>query len=255
MNMGKQKPWINGLIDGISASNLIRISKIEHKNRIAFIILDSTLEMAFKKFIENEKKIINVKDSTWRNRETINKIVKKHTDFDKEVWDDVEYFYGIRIGLYHEDSEKTVTDTTIDNFQEVVEFFINNLFDVHCSQLVPVTYSLIPNQQNNSGETIEEQSNGISINKISEKINVMIVTVAESKSRDYDAILEYLQKRGFRGKISKSMLSVYMNNTFKHMFYFDEYWKLTQDEGMKRYEKLKKVYAGEKSEENGKRGK
>ncbi len=132
------QPWLNGLIDGLSASNLIRNSIIENKNRIAFIILDSTLEIAFKNFILNVKKLPSISESTWRNRETVNKIVKKHTDFDPETWKEVDYFYRIRTGLYHADSEKTVTNTIVNDFQDTVEFFINNLFNIQCSKLVPL---------------------------------------------------------------------------------------------------------------------
>ena len=51
-------PWLNGILDGINASNLIRASTIEHKNRFAFILLDSTLEITFKNFLNKQGVII-----------------------------------------------------------------------------------------------------------------------------------------------------------------------------------------------------
>jgi len=234
--MAKQ-PWVNGLIDGISASNLIRSSTIENKNRIAFIILDSTLEIAFKNYILNVKKLPNIKESTWRNRETVNKIVKKHTDFEVDTWKEVDYFYGVRTGLYHADSEKTVTETTINDFQDTVEFFINNLFNVQCSKLVPLTHSLIPSEIS----TAEISDNKIPINKIPERINVLVIAVGESESKNASDINEFLKRKGFKGKIPNNVINTNLNHFYKHCFYFDEYWKLSE-EGQKRYNSIQKSY-------------
>lgn len=239
--MAKTQPWINGLIDGLSASNLIRNSAIEHKNRIAFIILDSTLEIAFKKYIENVKRIPNIQESTWKSREAIIKILKKNTSFDKEVWEDTEYFYKIRTGMYHEDSEKTVSDTTIGNFQELVEFFIDNLFTIKCSEMVPLTQSLIPTKDIEPGK--------IPINRISERINVIVVAIAESKSKNAVEVNEFLKKKGFKGRISNSVISANINHYYSHFFYFDEYWKLSES-GQERYNEIRKSYVIEQEKVN-----
>lgn len=241
--MAKQ-PWINGLIDGLSASNLIRSSTIENKNRIAFIILDSTLEIAFKNYILNVKKLPNIKDSTWRNRETVNKIVKKHTDYETDTWNEVDYFYNIRTGLYHADSEKTVSDTIINDFHDTVEFFINNLFNVQSSKMVPLTQSLIHSEISNK----ENSENKISINKIPERINVLVVTVGESESKDASEITEFLMKKGYKGKIPNNVINTNLNHFYKHFFYFDECWKLSE-EGQERYSLMKKSYVAKKRDD------
>lgn len=268
--MTRKRPWVNGLIDGISAANLIRFSTIPHKNRIAFIILDSTLEIAFKKFLVNVKGIKTIDESVWRYRDKINKIVSKNTDFEKEVWEDVDYYYEIRTGLYHEDSEKTVTDELLNEFQELVEFFIDNMFNVICSQLVPVTTSLIsfPDQtieqdqkigdqttgdqitkQKNHSIQMEMEANGIPINKIRQKIDVLIISIGESTCHNYDEITEMLKRKGFRGNFDKSIIRIYLNNIYKHMFYFDKYWKLSEV-GAAKYKELRKSYQLDDDREN-----
>lgn len=234
--MSKIRPWINGLIDGISASNLIRSSTIEHRNRIAFIILDSTLEMAFKKYIQNVKKLPNIPESTWKHRDTINKMVKKNSTFDEAVWEEVNYFYEIRTGMYHEDSEKTVSDTTIGDFQELTEFLIDNLFSIKCLEIIPLSQSLLPQK--------DVETDKIPINKIAERINVIVVAVAESKSRTPIEINEFLKKKGFRGTISNSIISGNLNHFYPHLFYFDEYWKLS-DGGQSRYDEIRKSYVAQ----------
>src|SRR5947208_6052124 len=52
--IAKQKPWTKGLYEGVIAADLIAKQKLEQKNRIALIVLDSTLEFAFKEYLVNE---------------------------------------------------------------------------------------------------------------------------------------------------------------------------------------------------------
>jgi len=239
-------PWLNGIIDGINASNLIRASTIEHKNRFAFILLDSTLEIAFKNFLTNVKKIPKLDDSIWKSRDAIIKIVKKNSSLDKEVWEDIEYFYKIRTGLYHEDSEKTVTDGTVNDFQELVQFCIEELFTIRCSDLIPMVQTLLP-----IGST---EITKIPINRIPEKINVVVVAVAESESKNPQDILEVLKKKGFRGQINSSTITIYLNHTFSYLFHNEEgIWKLSE-EGKGRYEEMKNTYLAKnkEGESNGK---
>lgn len=247
--MSRIAPWVFGLIDGLAASNLVRSSLIEHKERIAFIILDSTLEQVFKKYITNVKKINNIQDTIkWEKREFLIKLVKGKTDFAKETWDDVDFFYNIRTGLYHEESEKTVSPSSIGRFQELVEYFINELFGVVCSEIIPLTSSLLPTK-----EDVEITTNGnISINLIKEKINVLIVAVAESQSKSTIELKEVLRRKGLKEEISSSVISVYLaGKSYKHLFYFEDYWKLT-DEGRRKYENIKMSFTVKKNgEENG----
>lgn len=247
--MGRIAPWVFGLIDGLAASNLVRASLIEHKERIAFIILDSTLEQVFKKYITNVRKINNIQDTTkWEKREFLIKLVKGKTDFAKETWDDVDFFYNIRTGLYHEESEKTVSPSSVGRFQELVEYFINELFDVVCYEIIPLTSSLFPTK-----EDVEITTNGnVSINLIKEKINVLIVAVAESQSKSTVELKEVLRRKGLKEEISSSVISVYLTGkSYKHLFYFEDYWKLT-DEGRRKYENIKMSFIVKNNgEENG----
>ena len=248
--MSRVPPWVYGLIDGVAASNLIRSSLIEHKNRIAFIILDSTLEQIFKKYITNVKKIKNIQNTTkWEKREFLIKLIKSKTDFAKETWDDVDFFYNIRTGLYHEESEKTVSSSIVGKFQELVEYFINELFNVRCVELIPLTPSLMPTK-----EDIELKTTGtIPINLVKEKISVLTIAVAESKSISSAELKDVLRKKGFKQEISSSVISVYLSGkSYKHLFYFDDYWQLTE-EGKRKYESIKKYFEIENDgEKNGK---
>lgn len=238
MLLTRQRPWIRGLIDGLTASDLVRSSLLSYKNRIAFIILDSTLEITFKNYIVNVKKITNIPKTKWKFRDEIHKIIKKHTNFEKQIWDDIEYFYDLRTGLYHEDAGKTVPDDTVENFQELVEFIINELFDIQSSQLVAETKSNVPMkpQKSDESETVH-----IPINEIKELINVIVVAISESKSTSATEINAVLRKLGFKKSFSNSYVNRYLNHTFKHLFYYDQYWKLS-DEGISRLNTIRNSY-------------
>lgn len=228
------KPWIKGIIDGINGSNLIRSSSIEHKNRIAFIILDSTLEIAFKTYLVNELKIKSIPTEKWKHREEVIKIMKTKVKFEDDVWGAIDYFYNIRIGLYHQDSDKTVTDGTVGDFQELVEFCIDNLFSVNCSELSVLPTSLLPPKESEPGK--------IPINQIREKINVILIAVKESQSKNPIELNEVLKKKGFRGKITNTNITIYLNHTFSYLFHQEDgIWKLSE-EGEKRYEELRRTY-------------
>lgn len=243
--MKKISPWLRGLIDGLDASNLIRLSTIPYKNRIALIILDSTLEMAFKNYIENVKKITNIPEDRWKHREQVVKIVKSHITFDDETWQQVEYFYKLRVGLYHEDASKTVPDETLGNFQELVEFMINEFFNIKCSDLTAISQNLIPIPSDESASSTDTKNGSvveIPINKIPEKINVIVVAVKETKSKNPAEINNALKRRGFRGKISNNTISIYLNQVFSYLFYKSEDTWILSSEGEKRYEELRRTY-------------
>ena len=50
----RKKPWTRGLYEGVIAAHMIAKQKYAQKNRIALIVLDSTLEIAFKEFLVND---------------------------------------------------------------------------------------------------------------------------------------------------------------------------------------------------------
>jgi ElaB/YqjD/DUF883 family membrane-anchored ribosome-binding protein len=230
--MPKIKPWIAGLIDNLAGSNLIRSTHVQHRNRLALIMLDSGLEIAFKNFLEFEKKL-NIPGSATRERERLQKIVKKHTSFDEEVWSRIGFFYKLRCDLYHEESEKTLTDPLVEEFHELVEFVLDQLFGIESRKLVPTIKEML---------TEESAEARIPVNRIKEKINVIVTAVRESLPKDAQEIQEALKKMGYRGTLSVGMINDNLRHWYPHLFYYDkraQTWKLS-DEGERRYEAIRK---------------
>lgn len=233
--MAKIKPWIQGLIDNLAGSNLIRSTSIEHRNRLALVLLDSGLEIAFKNYLEFEKKF-NIANSAVRERERLQKIVKKHIKFDDEVWDRIDFFYKLRCDLYHEEAEKTLTDSLILEFHELVEFAIDQMFVVESRKLVPSPKDLFVIEDSSEERT--------QINLVKEKINVIVTAVRESQSKAAEEILEKLTRMGYRGKMSVGEINHNLKNWYPHFFYYDtkqQIWKLS-DEGERRYEQIKSLF-------------
>jgi hypothetical protein len=195
-------------------------------------MLDSGLEIAFKNFLEFEKKF-NIPKGAIREREQLHKIAKKHTGFDKEVWERIDFFYKLRCDLYHEESEKTLTDSLLEEFHELVEFVLDQLFGIESRKLIPAIEEMLPEVQ------IEAR---IPVNQIKEKINIIVAAVRESQPKDAQEIQVALKKMGYRGELSVGMINDNLKHWYPYLFYYDtntQTWKLS-DEGERRYEAIRK---------------
>ncbi len=85
----EKKPWARGLADGVVAAEYIRRKPgLDAGNRIALVVLDSTLEIAFKEFLVNEsggtyndKRLLEL----FQNRKAVQDEIKTHRRFPKAV--------------------------------------------------------------------------------------------------------------------------------------------------------------------------
>ena len=209
--MNVLKPWARGLIEGLTITNLITKTIVPSRNRLALIILDSTLEIAFKDFLLHEKKI-NVDKKSLEFRSKLHKMIKNHTSFDKGVWDRIEFYYELRCGLYHEESAKTISDESIKEFYEIVEFVIDTLFNVASRTYVLSIDDVFPEF---------EHQEKLDINSFKEIKSKIIVAVKLSKSKNAEEIKENLKKMGVKKEIQIKVINKYIKNYYKHLFYFD----------------------------------
>ena len=79
--IAKKKPWVKGLYEGVIAADLIAKQHLEQRNRIALIVLDSTIEIAFKEFLVHDSGA-HYTDSQlltiFRTRHTVHTEIKKY---------------------------------------------------------------------------------------------------------------------------------------------------------------------------------
>lgn len=130
------KPWTRRLYESIIVSDLIFKRNLEQKNRICLILLDSTLEIAFKEYLVNESGIAYSDDRLQRifsvgkdvHQEVKQNTFKKITAMD---WGTIEYYYKVRCDLIHRKSTGTIPDEDILNYRKVVVKVLPRLFGLN----------------------------------------------------------------------------------------------------------------------------
>jgi len=227
--MENPSPWITGVIDGLTATRLILNTNIEGRNRLALILLDSTLEVSFKYYLTYVKRIRGLPDSTLRYREELHKIVKKHTNFSTDVWDAIDYFYERRSELYHEDAGKTLPDKSIFDFFELVIAIIDQLFSINSQALI----------KNPNDVLIKISRKKININKTRSKIEAVVVAIGSVNAVPSSSeVKEILDKMGYKTRVLPAQISsLIKNKSYKHYFYYDKkskMWTLS-DTGQDKY--------------------
>ena len=127
----KAKPWATGLYEAIVAVDTISKQRLQQKNRICLILLDSTLEIAFKEFLVNESghsysdsQLLNL----FKNRSEVEKEVQKYVSFHQKLWQKIGHYYGIRCKLVHERATVGIADDQIEDYREVVQKVLQRLF-------------------------------------------------------------------------------------------------------------------------------
>jgi hypothetical protein len=132
-----KKPWTRGLYEGVIAAEMVFKKSWEQKNRIALIILDSTLEIAFKEFLVNDsgesysdKRLFEL----FNNRSAVHTEIKRHAKISKTDWGKIEHFYRLRCKLIHERVTVGVTDTQVEDYQSVVEGVLKRLHKLSFSR-------------------------------------------------------------------------------------------------------------------------
>lgn len=213
----RQKPWARGLVETLTAVKLLRRSSIETKNRQALILLDSALEIGFKNFLKYEREIPLEKDNALlQYRDKLHKAVAdksqglftegEHTD--EKVWKLIGFYYEARCDLYHEIAEKSLSDSDINNFYELVTFVLDKLFVIHSKDLALDPTQVLP---------IEDRPL-VNLSKLRKPIDLIVVAVAHSKSRKPKDVKLALSKLGSKSHLSASKIATYLNN-YGHLFH------------------------------------
>src|SRR2546426_886763 len=112
----KKPPPISGISDGLRCVGLIEASSLPTRNRLAFLTLDSVLEISIRVFLKHKRRI-TMDPVKHRRRDVLIEMAKKNLRVvDESVWDHVTYCYtDIRCPLYHEASDMTVTDAMLED--------------------------------------------------------------------------------------------------------------------------------------------
>lgn len=136
-SVASKKPWTKGLYEGVIAADLIFKQRLEQKNRIAFIVLDSTLEIAFKEYLVNDSgtaysdtRLLTI----FANRTSVHNEIKSCIKLTPEIWKKIEHYYKLRCKLVHERVTVGIADSQIQDFRKVVEGVLKKLYKLKFSQ-------------------------------------------------------------------------------------------------------------------------
>ena len=130
------KPWAKGLLGGVIASDIIFKQKFDEKNRIALIVLDSTLEIAFKEFLVKEsgthysdQQLLTI----FRQRHQVEGEIRKYPKGNRitaSEWRLIGHYYDVRCKLVHQRASINIIDEDIVQYTNLVEKIVGMLFGV-----------------------------------------------------------------------------------------------------------------------------
>lgn len=130
----KQKPWAGGLQDSIIAADMIFKSSLVQKNRVCLVIIDSTLEIAYKEYILKEqgmgsKTFKNISE----NRADVQKEVLKTISISNVDLKKLNHYYKLRCDLIHQKSTPTIDDSEIEDYRQIVCDLLLKMFGMSLS--------------------------------------------------------------------------------------------------------------------------
>lgn len=128
-NVVTKKMWAEGLQDSIIAADAISKMSLAQKNRVALIVLDSTLEIAYKEYLVNEQSIGATKFANIaKNRTDVQNEVFKHISVSKTTEHQINHYYRLRNDLVHQRATPNVSDQDIATYRSIVEDMLKKMF-------------------------------------------------------------------------------------------------------------------------------
>ena len=130
-------PWTLGLVESLAMVDIIERQRLQTKNRISLILLDSTFEIALKEFIVHRHDLFppsqyddaEIARLFGRRHLVTNALLQKRPAL-KSLIDMANHYYLMRNKLIHERATVDVTDLDIKNYRMTVERLLNSLFDL-----------------------------------------------------------------------------------------------------------------------------
>ncbi len=217
-------------------------SSLASKNRHALILLDSTLEIAFKDFLMYVRGIKDLDATHAEHREVLHRIVRRHVGFEKRVWDSIDFFYARRCNLYHEDASSTLTDDMVFDFFNLVIWVIDQMFGAEVQGLI-----IPPEQLFTPARRVSTD-----VNKTTTQVDALLVAIGGQGVADVAEILDRLGQLGYRKSLApKRVGSLLANASYRHLFHRDAKSGRIglSDAGAQRYKKV--LVAAAKKDDGG----
>jgi len=132
------QPWTLGLLEAVAAVDIIARQRLETKNRIALILLDSNFEIALKEFVVHRTDLFPPKQFTnsfiqtlFEDRRKVVAAVTKQVQIPKTLLVKVSHYYSLRNKLIHERATVDIADADVDNYRDTIEQILTVLFGLN----------------------------------------------------------------------------------------------------------------------------
>ena len=133
----RDQPWTLGIVEAMAAVDIIRRQKLETKNRIALILLDSNFEIALKEFIVHNTNLFPPSQynatkiqQLFKNRSDVIAEVSKKVAIPSTILTKIRHYYDLRNKLIHERATVDITDTDVTNYRTTIEELLGVLFQL-----------------------------------------------------------------------------------------------------------------------------
>ncbi len=130
-------PWTLGLVEAIAAVDIITRQRIETKNRIALILLDSNFEIALKEFVVHRTDLFPPREfdnsaiqKLFERRSDVIRAVTSKIAIPKTLIDKTQHYYNLRNKLIHERATVGITDSDVANYRATMEEILSILFEL-----------------------------------------------------------------------------------------------------------------------------
>jgi hypothetical protein len=132
--LSKTKPWVVGLYEAIIAVDEIRKLKLQQNNRLCLLIMDSTLEIAFKEFLVYETiPPLSERTISAYNRPDLQREVAARSTISAALWRTIDYYYHKRCDLVHKRASTQISNDELATYRETVELVLTGLFGISFS--------------------------------------------------------------------------------------------------------------------------
>lgn len=138
-SVAEKKTWVIGLYEGVILADEIFNSNFSNKNRFITIILDSTLEIAFKEYLVH---VIAKKSTPPIGNNAITNLLQNRTSMEGKVksylggrisstdWNLLDHYYKMRCDLIHLKSTFEPKDSDVIKHRGIVEKTLGVLFNL-----------------------------------------------------------------------------------------------------------------------------
>ena len=133
----REKPWVRGPLELLEhGAEHLRVGG-EKDLRFAIIHVDNALEVAFKVYVEYEKRLVPgiIKKKDWveikRSFRRLLDIISEKTDFiSDELYSAIIYYHDLRNEVYHRGDGITVRKEDVDNYFQITSNLFSKMFRI-----------------------------------------------------------------------------------------------------------------------------